>query len=351
MTMLSRLGTLTLPIGGNLWRKEQMLVQYAGPDGKLDFGRLLQGLDLDAADIASEQAGLPVVTIAVQGTAIRTPLELGRSYVLNKYVTNTHNKSLEVGIDILEDDGYKKNYVTSLYFAFAGWKDGKTERVRQATPQTPLEIEIAKEANQRKIQNLAYRDERFTIMTKDEEDALAQLKGAMSIGSTADEYRTAIRPGWENPHGYAYGGNILELMYDQARNHAMDLVSDQVGATMPWPLVATLNRATFDQPLSIGSLAYSEVKTIFIGETSIVQRVVITQHRPRENQKITNTGIFTFVARDCDGAPLRLPNKVCPATDEEIALWLEAYRHRITYLQNKHRIPPLQKYSLALLQE
>jgi acyl-CoA hydrolase len=342
--MLSRIKSLSLPIGDDLWRQESVAAQYTGPDGKLDFGLLLQKLDLDAAQIAGEQAGMPVVTIAVQGTPIRRPLALERSYLFNRYITSTLGKSLEVGIDILEDTGHSRNYVTTLYFAFAGWRDGKTAQVRQAFPETPLEKQIASAAEERKRENLAYRRGSPAVMTEDEQRALSAAMGSIKISDTTAHYLSSVKPISKNPHGYAYGGDILQLMFEHTRNHAAQFIAKQAGGTMPWPLVATINRATFDAPLRIGSQVDSEVQTIFVGDTSLVQRVVVRD----ETSKITNTGVFTFVARDHDNTPLHLPYQVTPQNALETALWLEALGHRAKYRNQKDVLPALHRDTRSL---
>ncbi len=110
-----------------------------------------------------------------------------------------------------------------------------------------------------------------------------------------------VLPGETNPLGNLFGGELLARM-DRACSIAAQRHSRRIVVT------ASVNHVAFNKAVPVGSVVTIEAKVsrAFKSSMEIYVDVWIEDRESRERTKV-NEGIYTFVAVDQTGSPVRVP--------------------------------------------
>lgn len=119
-----------------------------------------------------------------------------------------------------------------------------------------------------------------------------------------------VLPGETNPLGYLFGGELLARM-DRACSIAARRHSRRIVVT------ASVNHVAFDKSVPVGSVVTIEAKVsrAFKSSMEIYVDVWIEDRESQERTKV-NEGIYTFVAVDRTGSPIKVP-QIVPETELE----------------------------------
>ena len=130
-----------------------------------------------------------------------------------------------------------------------------------------------------------------------------------------------VLPGETNPLGNLFGGELLARM-DRACSIAAQRHSRRIVVT------ASVNHVAFNKAVPVGSVVTLEAKVsrAFKSSMEIYVDVWIEDRESRERTKV-NEGIYTFVAVDRTGTPVKVPG-IKPETKLEIERFEGALRRK-----------------------
>ena len=130
-----------------------------------------------------------------------------------------------------------------------------------------------------------------------------------------------VLPGETNPLGNLFGGELLARM-DRACSIAARRHSRRIVVT------ASVNHVAFNKAVPVGSVVTIEAKVsrAFKSSMEVYVDVWIEDRESQERSKV-NEGIYTFVAVDTTGTPVRIP-QIKPETTLEKERYQSALRRK-----------------------
>jgi len=139
-----------------------------------------------------------------------------------------------------------------------------------------------------------------------------------------------VLPGETNPLDNLFGGELLARM-DRASSIAARRHSRRIVVT------ASVNHVAFNKAVPVGSVVTIEAKVsrAFKSSMEIFVDVWIEDRESQERTKV-NEGIYTFVAVDETGTPIKVP-QLKPETDLEIERYEGALRRKQFGFSKKDR--------------
>lgn len=130
-----------------------------------------------------------------------------------------------------------------------------------------------------------------------------------------------VLPGETNPLGNLFGGELLARM-DRACSIAARRHSRRIVVT------ASVNHVAFSKAVPVGSVVTIEAKVTRAFNSSMEIYVdVWSEDRESQERSKVNEGIYTFVAVDSTGTPVKIP-KIKPETDLEKERYESALRRK-----------------------
>lgn len=153
-----------------------------------------------------------------------------------------------------------------------------------------------------------------------------------------------VLPGETNGLNNLFGGELLARM-DRACSISAQRHSREISVT------ASVNHVVFRKAVPVGSVVIIEAKVsrAFNSSMEIYADVWIEDRKTGERTKV-NEGIYTFVAVDISGKPVKVP-EIIPETDLEIERFEGALRRKQLSLLLSGRIQPKDATELKALFE
>lgn len=134
-------------------------------------------------------------------------------------------------------------------------------------------------------------------------------------------YTDMVLPSETNPIGNMFGGELLGRM-DRAASIAARRHSRRIVVT------ASVNHVAFNKMIPLGSVVTVEAKVSRAFNSSMeVYMDVYIEDRESGERSLSNEAIYTFVAVDQMGHPVRVPELV-PETEIEISRFVAALRRK-----------------------
>ena len=134
-------------------------------------------------------------------------------------------------------------------------------------------------------------------------------------------YTDMVLPSETNPIGNMFGGELLARM-DRAASIAARRHSRRIVVT------ASVNHVAFNKMIPLGSVVTVEAKVSRAFSTSMeVYMDVFIEDRESGERSLSNEAIYTFVAVDEMGHPVRVPELI-PETDLEKSRFVAALRRK-----------------------
>jgi uncharacterized protein (TIGR00369 family) len=128
-------------------------------------------------------------------------------------------------------------------------------------------------------------------------------------------------PSYANFGGKIHGGQLLSLM-DKA---AYACAAKHAGT---YCVTVAVEGVHFLAPVDVGDLVSLQARVNYTGRTSMVVGIRVTAEKVREGLvNHTNTSYFTMVAKDDDGALVRVPGLVL-SDAQDVRRFAEAIRRR-----------------------
>ena len=153
-----------------------------------------------------------------------------------------------------------------------------------------------------------------------------------------------VLPGETNPLNNLFGGELLARM-DRAASIAARRHSRRIVVT------ASVNHVAFNRAVPLGSVAIVEAKVSRAFKSSMEVYIdVWTEDRESGEKTKANEGIYTFVAVDETGRPVKVP-EIVPETDLEKERFNAALRRKQLSLLLAGRIKPNEATELKALFE
>lgn len=151
-----------------------------------------------------------------------------------------------------------------------------------------------------------------------------------------------VLPGETNPLGNLFGGELLARM-DRACSIAAQRHSRRIVVT------ASVNHVAFNKVVPVGSVVSVEAKVsrAFTSSMEIYVDVWIEDRESQERTKV-NEGIYTFVAVDRTGTPIKIP-KIEPETELEKERFEGALRRKQLSLVLSGKMKPSEATALKAL--
>ncbi len=151
-----------------------------------------------------------------------------------------------------------------------------------------------------------------------------------------------VLPGETNPLGNLFGGELLARM-DGACSIAAQRHSRRIVVT------ASVNHVAFNKAVPVGSVVTIEAKVsrAFRSSMEIYVDVWIEDRESRERTKV-NEGIYTFVAVDRTGTPVKVP-EIKPETALEKERYEGALRRKQLSLILSGKMKPKEATELRAL--
>lgn len=142
-----------------------------------------------------------------------------------------------------------------------------------------------------------------------------------------------VLPAETNPLDNLFGGELLARM-DRASSISAQRHSRRIVVT------ASVNHVAFNKAVPVGSVVTVEAKVsrAFTSSMEIFVDVWIEDRESQERTKV-NEGIYTFVAVDATGTPVKVP-KIQPETEEEKIRFDGALRRKQLSLVLSNRMKP-----------
>ena len=151
-----------------------------------------------------------------------------------------------------------------------------------------------------------------------------------------------VLPGETNPLGNLFGGELLARM-DRACSIAARRHSRRIVVT------ASVNHVAFSKAVPVGSVVTIEAKVSRAFSSSMEVYVdVWVEDRESQHRTKVNEGIYTFVAVDTTGAPVKIP-KITPQTDLEKERYHSALRRKQLSLILSGKMDPQEATELKAL--
>ncbi|HLT49912.1 acyl-CoA thioesterase [Aequorivita nionensis] len=134
-------------------------------------------------------------------------------------------------------------------------------------------------------------------------------------------YTDMVLPSETNPIGNMFGGELLARM-DRAASIAARRHSRRIVVT------ASVNHVAFNKMIPLGSVVTVEAKVSRAFSSSMeVFMDVFIEDRESGERSLSNEAIYTFVAVDETGRPVRVPELV-PETEIEKSRFIAALRRK-----------------------
>ena len=134
-------------------------------------------------------------------------------------------------------------------------------------------------------------------------------------------YTDMVLPSETNPIGNMFGGELLARM-DRAASIAARRHSRRIVVT------ASVNHVAFNKMIPLGSVVTVEAKVSRAFSSSMeVYMDVFIEDRESGERSLSNEAIYTFVAVDEMGNPVRVP-EIVPETEIEIKRFEAALRRK-----------------------
>lgn len=134
-------------------------------------------------------------------------------------------------------------------------------------------------------------------------------------------YTDMVLPSETNPIGNMFGGELLARM-DRAASIAARRHSRRIVVT------ASVNHVAFNKMIPLGSVVTVEAKVSRAFSSSMeVYMDVYIEDRESGERSLSNEAIYTFVAVDETGRPVRVPELV-PETEIEKSRFIAALRRK-----------------------
>ena len=151
-----------------------------------------------------------------------------------------------------------------------------------------------------------------------------------------------VLPAETNPLNNLFGGELLARM-DRASSIAAQRHSRRIVVT------ASVNHVVFTKAVPVGSVVTVEAKVsrAFKSSMEIFVDVWMEDRESQERTKV-NEGIYTFVAVDRTGTPVKVP-QIKPETELEIERYNSALRRKQLSLLLAKKIKPEQATELKKL--
>jgi acyl-CoA hydrolase len=151
-----------------------------------------------------------------------------------------------------------------------------------------------------------------------------------------------VLPAETNPLDNLFGGELLARM-DRASSIAAQRHSRRIVVT------ASVNHVAFNKAVPVGSVVTVEAKVsrAFNSSMEIYVDVWMEDRESQERTKV-NEGIYTFVAVDRTGMPVKVP-KIKPETELEQARYDSALRRKQLSLVLSKRMQPADATELKKL--
>lgn len=151
-----------------------------------------------------------------------------------------------------------------------------------------------------------------------------------------------VLPGETNPLSYLFGGELLARM-DRACSIAAQRHSRRIVVT------ASVNHVAFNKAVPLGSVIIVEAKVsrAFTSSMEVYADVWIEDREGGQKTKV-NEGIYTFVAVDRSGTPVKVP-KIEPETELEKQRYDGALRRKQLSLVISGKMKPKEATELKAL--
>ncbi len=151
-----------------------------------------------------------------------------------------------------------------------------------------------------------------------------------------------LLPGETNPLGNLFGGELLARM-DRACSIAARRHSRRIVVT------ASVNHVAFNKAVPVGSVVTIEAKVsrAFKSSMEVYVDVWIEDRESQERSKV-NEGIYTFVAVDTTGTPIKIP-QIIPETELEKQRYEGALRRKQLSLILSGKMKPSEATELKAL--
>lgn len=134
-------------------------------------------------------------------------------------------------------------------------------------------------------------------------------------------YTDMVLPSETNPIGNMFGGELLARM-DRAASIAARRHSRRIVVT------ASVNHVAFNKMIPLGSVVTVEAKVSRAFKSSMeVYMDVYIEDRESGERSLSNEAIYTFVAVDETGRPVRVP-EIVPETEIEKSRFIAALRRK-----------------------
>ena len=151
-----------------------------------------------------------------------------------------------------------------------------------------------------------------------------------------------VLPGETNPLGNLFGGELLARMDRacsiSARRHSRKIV-----------VTASVNHVAFNKAVPVGSVVTIEAKVTRAFKSSMEIYVdVWSEDRESQERSKVNEGIYTFVAVDSTGTPVRIP-QIKPETALEKERYESALRRKQLSLILSGKMKPEEATELKAL--
>lgn len=142
-----------------------------------------------------------------------------------------------------------------------------------------------------------------------------------------------VLPNETNYLNNMFGGELLSRM-DRACS-----IAARRHAETERVVTASVNRVDFTHPIPLGSIVKVEAKVTRAFRTSMEVIADVWVEATNGEKKITNVGIYTFVAVDAENKPVEIP-KITPQSEKEKERYEKALiRKQLSLLLSK-RIKP-----------
>lgn len=134
-----------------------MLPSQANPAGNVHGGEIMKLMDTAASVSAMRHCRKNVVTVRVDELIFHEPIYVGNLVTVNSRLSFTGKTSMEIKVEVWVEDMKSKNssrIAQTAYFTFVALDENhKPTEVPSLMPQTPLEIQLFKEGEERYMKN------------------------------------------------------------------------------------------------------------------------------------------------------------------------------------------------------
>ena len=134
-----------------------MLPSQANPAGNVHGGEIMKLMDTAASVSAMRHCRKNVVTVRVYELIFHEPIYVGNLVTVNSKLSFVGKTSMETKVEVWVEDLKKENssrLAQTAYFTFVALDEHhKPTAVPSLMPQTPMEIELFKEGEERYMKN------------------------------------------------------------------------------------------------------------------------------------------------------------------------------------------------------